>query len=185
MVRTNPADLGRGRKRPLSCPFDCCDTARPSSSFRVVFVPLVAQVWPKPQPRTGPRVDQFHCTTNQLCRRNSALEHPFPKPFERASATRTDGWKGTLTWVYAFAPFCIVLHHFSPLAAQVRPKRDPTALQSAGGANPIRDSTASGSATQSRRGLFERAQIRSTQGGDSHRHTQSVGGGGMSPPCAT
>jgi len=26
----------------------------------------VAQVWPKPQARTGPDVDQFHCTTNQL-----------------------------------------------------------------------------------------------------------------------
>ena len=37
-------------------------------------------MWPKPQARTGPGVDQFHCTTNQLCRRNSALEHPFPKP---------------------------------------------------------------------------------------------------------
>ncbi len=64
VIRTNPADLGRGRRRPLSCLFECCDTARPSSSFRVVFVPLVAQVWPKPQARTSPGVDQFHCTTN-------------------------------------------------------------------------------------------------------------------------
>ena len=76
-----------------------------------------------------------------IARQFRRLEHLFPKPFERASATRTDGSKGTLTWAYAFASSRIVLHRFTPFlpaCGPVRPKRSPAILQSAGGANPIR-----------------------------------------------
>ena len=61
-----------------------------------------------------------------IARQFRRLERLFPKPFERVSATRTNGSKGTLTWAFTFVSSRIVLHYFTPLAAQVRPKRDPT-----------------------------------------------------------
>ena len=87
-----------------------------------------------------------------------------------------DESKGAQTWALAS-------HRFAPYLSACGPGAAQTPLQSAGGANPIRDGTAPDSATRSRRGLFKRAQPRSIRDGDSHRDTtQSVGGGGMSSP---